>query len=213
MAKLITNAKDIATAETADLVFTYNELEGKSIKKFESRSTAERRTEMAILAAKDRAGHRGVKVGEQPKAEDGKVNAKDKPKAATKAVETPKAPKADKPTAKVDKTPKAPKAAKEPKAPKEPKAAVGYIAKEDRTPNGPRGVKGCKTITATALGKGETGIRGDSFRGQILESIINNPGISKDELVAEHGAYTADVVCKFKRLGYITETFTAPAAE
>jgi hypothetical protein len=215
MAKLITNAKDIATAETSDLVFTYNELEGKSVKKFENRTTAERKVEMAILAAGDRAAHRGTKVGVAPKIEDGKASAEASAEAGaedtTEAVETPKATKADKPTAAKEKAPKAPKAAKEkaPKAAKEPKAPKApKAAKEPKAPKAPKEPKAPHDtlVSITEAGRTAEGIRAASFRGLILASIVDAGSISKSHLVAKHQAYTADVVCKFKRLGLVTET-------
>lgn len=68
MAKIITKVADIAGADTADLVSTYNALTGKSVKKFENRTVAERRVEMAILAAKDADGKTGVPKGQEPQA-------------------------------------------------------------------------------------------------------------------------------------------------
>ena len=68
MPKLIRSQKDIPDASTEDLVFTYNELTGKTIKKFSSRGAGEAQVANAILAAEDAAGHRGVAKGEKPKA-------------------------------------------------------------------------------------------------------------------------------------------------
>lgn len=63
---IITKAAQIAEASTADLVETYNHFTGSSIKKFENRTIAERRVEMALLAATDRGAHAGVKPGREP---------------------------------------------------------------------------------------------------------------------------------------------------
>jgi hypothetical protein len=183
MAKLITTQNAIADADTADLVYTYNTLEGKSIKKFETRETAERRVAMAILAAENRAGHKGVKPNEAPKAIDGLTSkAKEPQSVATKPTDAPKAP--------AGKNAKASKV-KAPKAPKEPKAPAAT-----------------KVLTITAAGSVECGVRAGTFRGQILQSIreAGDAGMAKDTVVALHGKYTADVVCKFKRLGFITES-------
>ncbi len=63
---ILRSAKDISAATTADLVETYNAMTGASIKKFENRAIAERRVEMALLAATDRAGHAGVQPNTTP---------------------------------------------------------------------------------------------------------------------------------------------------
>lgn len=63
---VIRKAADIAAASSADLVETYNALTGSSIKKFETRKIAERRVEMALLAATDAAGHAGVAPNTAP---------------------------------------------------------------------------------------------------------------------------------------------------
>lgn len=65
---ILTNASQIAAASTSDLVETYNALAGKSIKKFETRTHAERRVEAAIMAAKEADGHTGVPKGTDPQA-------------------------------------------------------------------------------------------------------------------------------------------------
>lgn len=175
MSTLITNQNDISTAETADLVYTYNTLEGKSIKKFETRAVAERKVAMAILAAEDRAGHKGVPANTKPQAINGRVteDAMEGPKQAQVA---PKVTKSDSLKTKA------------PKAPKEP--------------------AGVKTLTITKSGQDDSGIRPSTFRGQILQTIqvAGAKGVSKEEVIALHGKYTADVVCKFKRLGLITES-------
>lgn len=112
-ALLITEQSQIAEAPTATLVATYNHLEGKSIKAFENRAVAERRVAMAILAAKDRAGHKGTQPNAAPKTLDGAETASKEVK-APKVAEAVKAAKVPK----VAKEPKAPKAPKEPKAPR-----------------------------------------------------------------------------------------------
>jgi hypothetical protein len=85
---IIRDAAAIAAADTADLVETYNALTGKSIKKFENRATAERRVEMAIMAAKDADGHTGVPKGAEGKALDRAAIVE---KAAAKGIPTPPA--------------------------------------------------------------------------------------------------------------------------
>lgn len=63
---ILRNPNYIATAEMADLLETYNALTGNAVERFESRAIAERRTEMAMLAARDAAGHAGVPKGVEP---------------------------------------------------------------------------------------------------------------------------------------------------
>lgn len=64
---IIRKAADIREATTADLVETYNHFTPHApIKKFENRTVAERRVEMALLAATDRAAHAGVPRGQAP---------------------------------------------------------------------------------------------------------------------------------------------------
>ena len=63
---ILRNPNHIATAEMADLLETYNALTGNAVERFESRAVAERRTEMAMLAARDAAGHAGVPRGVEP---------------------------------------------------------------------------------------------------------------------------------------------------
>lgn len=63
---ILRNPNAIATADMADLIETYNALTGNSVERFESRAVAERRTEMAMLAARDAAGHAGVPRGVEP---------------------------------------------------------------------------------------------------------------------------------------------------
>lgn len=201
MSKLITNQNDITDAETADLVFTYNELEGKSITKFESRGAAERRVANAILAAADRAGHKGVKAGKEPQVADGKAS-KNEAKQDQKPVADGKVTKGTKEVAQ--------KAAA--KASKQAQVESGAKNKADtkaKAPKAPKKPKGVKVMTATDLASTQTGLRPDSFRGQILQTIIDNPGMAKSAIVEHHGAYTADVLCKFKRLGFITEKVVA----
>jgi hypothetical protein len=88
MATLITSVAAIATAETGDLVFTYNQLTGKSIKKFETRAIGERRVEMAILAAKDADGKTGIPKGAEPQP---KTREQIEEKAAARGIEPPPA--------------------------------------------------------------------------------------------------------------------------
>ena len=63
---ILRNQADISTADMADLIETYNALTGNAVEQFQSRAIAERRTEMAMLAAKDAAGHAGVPKGVEP---------------------------------------------------------------------------------------------------------------------------------------------------
>jgi hypothetical protein len=63
---ILRNQADLATADMADLIETYNALTGNAVEQFQSRAIAERRTEMAMLAAKDAAGHAGVPKGSEP---------------------------------------------------------------------------------------------------------------------------------------------------
>lgn len=63
---IIRSAAEIAGASMAQLVATYNAMTGKAIKKFENRTVAERRVEMALLSATDAAGHAGVPHNAKP---------------------------------------------------------------------------------------------------------------------------------------------------
>ena len=75
--------------------------------------------------------------------------------------------------------------------------------KAEKVPKAPKGIK---SLTATALALSpEMTIRADSFRGQILATIVAEPGISKAVVIAKHERYTHDVICKFRRLGLIVE--------
>lgn len=73
LVRLIESQKDIAAATTADLIFTYNQLKGLAIKKFSSRAAGESQVANAILGAQQRAAHKGVAKGAEPKARDGKA--------------------------------------------------------------------------------------------------------------------------------------------
>jgi len=59
-ATIIRTQEAVAGAPMADLVATYQALTGKAVKKFESRTVAERRVIDAIMASKDATGHLGV---------------------------------------------------------------------------------------------------------------------------------------------------------
>ena len=97
------------------------------------------------------------------------------------------------------------KADKPVKAVKEPKAKADKPVKAVKEPKAPK-VKTVKTLTATALATSpEMSVRPDSFRGQILATIIANPGISKANVIAKHESYTHDVICKFKAMGLVEE--------
>jgi hypothetical protein len=63
---ILRKQSDIHDADMADLLETYNALTGNAVERFESRAIAERRTEMAMLAARDAAGHAGVPKGVEP---------------------------------------------------------------------------------------------------------------------------------------------------
>lgn len=54
---------DIAEATMAQLLATYNALTGKSLKKFENKEIAQRRVDMAMMAAQDADAHLGVPKG------------------------------------------------------------------------------------------------------------------------------------------------------
>ena len=69
MTNIIRDRSLVAAASTADLVATYNAITGNSVERFSSRAVAERRVDMAIMAAEDAAGHRGVPKGTAPVAE------------------------------------------------------------------------------------------------------------------------------------------------
>lgn len=60
---IIRNRADVSAASTADLVATYNALTGNAVERFSSRAIAERRVDMALMAAEDAAGHLGVPKG------------------------------------------------------------------------------------------------------------------------------------------------------
>jgi hypothetical protein len=63
---ILRNPNALAAASMEDLIETYNALTGNAVEQFQSRAIAERRTEMAMLAAKDAAGHAGVPKGIDP---------------------------------------------------------------------------------------------------------------------------------------------------
>lgn len=64
---ILRNQSEIAAADAATLLATYNALTGKSIKKFSSRAAAERQVEMAMLSAQDADAHTGVPKGAAPR--------------------------------------------------------------------------------------------------------------------------------------------------
>ncbi|CAB4165053.1 hypothetical protein UFOVP815_9 [uncultured Caudovirales phage] len=66
MTNIIRDRALVATASTADLVATYNALTGNNVERFSTRAIAERRVDMAIMAAEDAAGHRGVRKDSKP---------------------------------------------------------------------------------------------------------------------------------------------------
>jgi len=69
MTNIIRDRALVAAASTADLVATYNALTGNAVERFSSRAIAERRTDMAIMAAEDAAGHRGIPKDTKPVAQ------------------------------------------------------------------------------------------------------------------------------------------------
>ncbi len=79
---ILRRAADIPSATTADLVATYNAYSATPVKRFENRAVAERRVEMALLAAIDRTGHAGVPANTTvvvPKTNDEMAPASPKP--------------------------------------------------------------------------------------------------------------------------------------
>ena len=83
---IIRNRADVSAASTADLVATYNALTGNAVERFSSRAIAERRVDMALMAAEDAAGHLGV-----PKGSDATAMTKEELAAAQEpAAEAPK---------------------------------------------------------------------------------------------------------------------------
>ena len=66
--QILRSVSEIAAADNATLLATYNALTGKQTKKFASREAAQRQVETAMMAAKDADGHLGV-----PKGQDGEV--------------------------------------------------------------------------------------------------------------------------------------------
>lgn len=64
---ILRSPKQIADADTAMLLATYNALTGKAVKKFSSRAAGERQVEMAMLAAQDSDAHSGVPKDSVPK--------------------------------------------------------------------------------------------------------------------------------------------------
>ena len=69
MTNIIRDRALVATASTADLIATYNALTGNSVDRFSTRAIAERRTDMAIMAAEDAAAHRGIPKDTKPVAQ------------------------------------------------------------------------------------------------------------------------------------------------
>jgi len=61
--KIIRTPAQIPGATLECLLLSYNELTGRPIKRFADRATAERRLEMAMLAAQDATAHAGVPKG------------------------------------------------------------------------------------------------------------------------------------------------------
>lgn len=78
---ILTNKSQIAEASTKDLLETYNHLTGESVARFSSAAAGRVRVQNAWMAAEDRAGHAGVKKGEQA---DGMKAAKGSAAPATK---------------------------------------------------------------------------------------------------------------------------------
>ena len=69
MTNIIRDRALVATASTADLVATYNALTGNNVERFSTRAIAERRVDMALMAAEDAAGHRGIPKDTKPVAQ------------------------------------------------------------------------------------------------------------------------------------------------
>lgn len=65
--KVIRTQSEVPAATMADLIHTYTQLTGTTVKRFASRIAAERRVVDAIMAAEDKAGHAGVPRGTKPK--------------------------------------------------------------------------------------------------------------------------------------------------
>ena len=83
---IIRNRADVAAASNADLIATYNALTGNAVERFSSRAIAERRVDMALMAAEDAAGHLGV-----PKGSDAVAMTKEELEAAAPVVQEPAA--------------------------------------------------------------------------------------------------------------------------
>ena len=83
---IIRNRADVSAASTADLIATYNALTGNAVERFSSRAIAERRVDMALMAAEDAAGHLGV-----PKGSDAVAMTKEELEAAAPVVQEPAA--------------------------------------------------------------------------------------------------------------------------
>lgn len=81
---VLKNASDLQDAAMADLVETYNHLTGAVVTRFSSVEIGRRRTEMAMLAAKDADGQTGIPRGTKPQVRGRKeIEAKAKAKGVT----------------------------------------------------------------------------------------------------------------------------------
>lgn len=87
MSNIIRDRALVATASTADLIATYNALTGNNVERFSTRAIAERRTDMAIMAAEDAAGHRGVWKDTKPVAMTAAELSQDAPNSPTEEEE------------------------------------------------------------------------------------------------------------------------------
>lgn len=95
MSNILRKASEIREASMSDLVATYNAYADKPVKKFENRAVAERRVEMILLSAKDRAAHAGVPKGAEPQPiTNAEAAAKKGPVEPAKRAEAPAEPEA-----------------------------------------------------------------------------------------------------------------------
>ena len=184
MPNLITDQNQIKNATTADLLFTYNQLMGKSITRFSSRGAGESQVSNAILSAEYRAGRKGVQKGQKAIAQPLHVEQQE----ASPATEPSPQPTEQEPTMAT----RSRKAATPKRPPHKPKAAK-------RAPH-----NSIKSAIVEATGNGKTKLQEKSERAQCFEIVKRHGGgISVEKLQEKMGREVRGFIHKLIEGGHV----------
>lgn len=200
---IIRKQNDIAAASNADLVETFNELTGKSIKKFESRAIAEVRVANAILSAQNAAGHVGVPKGTDPEA---KTVAELEAAATTRRSAKPAD---DNETKEDDDMTRTKKATTVKKKGAPASAKTKTTAKKDAPANGSTGGARARVLTAgarvlIAVPKIPRRPQEGSNRTKVLEALKKRKDATLEKLSEDVGFDARSYVSQLVRLGWAT---------